>query len=152
MTFLNLGVFYQPYFPRYLDLKVLSINIDADQPAVFKGYSDQVLYYFMANRNILHDIHETIEQLDECGDCQGVQIVSNVAHKITWVSATDLVLIAYVQMLLINTHADVSSEAIDINLGLSFHLHLTSTLSTWHSQTHVLICIQGYGDVKKMKI
>ena len=32
-------------------LKVLSINIDVGQPAL-DGKSDQVLYYFMANRNI----------------------------------------------------------------------------------------------------
>ena len=51
-------------------------------------------------------------------------------HKITWASTADSVLIAYAQMLLINTHADVSSEAIGLNLGLSFDLHLYVVYAT----------------------
>ena len=51
-------------------------------------------------------------------------------HTSTWASAADLVLIADALMFLINTHADVSSEAIGLNLRLSIHLHLYVVYAT----------------------
>ena len=58
-------------------------------------------------------------------------------HTSTWASAEDLVLIADALMFLINTHADVSSEAIGLNLGLSFHPHLYVVYATGN----VLYCL-----------